>query len=51
MTLPEAVEIYLKCPEQGDCSKCPIQDRGFASDRSICSLLNQAELRAELVAK
>ena len=51
MTLPEAVEIYLKCLEQKDCSKCPIQDKEFVSDRSICSLLTQAELRAEMVAK
>ena len=33
MTLPEAVEIYLKCLGQKDCSKCPIQDRGFAGGR------------------
>ena len=51
MTLPEAVEIYLKCLGRKDCSKCLIQGKRFVSDRSICGLLAQAELRAELVAK
>ena len=52
MDLKTAVGIYEKClplPYQGrlNCENCVLNDKHWGGDNSICSLLVQAELRAE----
>ena len=47
----EAVAIYLKCPgndtDVSKCEKCPINDKQYAGDTSICALLSRAAGRVK----
>jgi len=50
MELPEAVEIYLQCQASPrPCDGCPLSEKKRFGDRSICSLLFQAETKAKEV--
>ena len=47
MKLEEAIKIYTRCLEDSlHCGECPLAEKKYFSDRSICSLLKDADLKA-----